>query len=74
MPSPVSRYAFRVDLGSSLYRVRYPASYARPSTGYDTLTYKGPRDSTSIVPSDAPLSRYRNNVALTAGVSYLFHR
>lgn len=74
VPSPASRYALRIDLDNSLYRVRYPASYARPSTGYNTGTYVGTVDSTSIVPSNAPLSRYRNNLALTAGVSYLFHR
>ncbi|HEY0780776.1 MAG TPA: hypothetical protein VGD56_22655 [Gemmatirosa sp.] len=73
VPGPTSRYALRVDFGSTLYRVRYPASYARASTGYDTL-YKGSVDSTSIVPSNAALSRYRNNTALTVGVSYLFHR
>ena len=74
VPSAASRYALRVDLGSTLYRVRYPASYARPSTGYLGSTYVGTADSSSIVPTDAPLSRYRNNLALTAGVSYLFHR
>ena len=74
VPSPTSRYAIRVDVGSTLYRVRYPASYARVSTGYDTLRYKGSLDSTSIVPSDAALSRYRNNPAFTLGVAYQFHR
>ena len=77
VPSSASRYALRVDVGSSLYRVRYPASYAQPSTGYNTGssgTYVGTPDSTSIVPSNSALSRYRNNTAITAGVSYLFHR
>lgn len=74
VPSPTSRYALRLDFGNSLYRVRYPASYARVSTGYDTARYKGSLDSTSIIPSNAALSRYRNNVSLTAGVSYQFHR
>ncbi len=74
VPSPSSRYALRVDVGNTLYRVRYPASYAQPSTGYDSTTYSGPRDSTSIVPSNSALSRYRNNTAITVGLSYLFHR
>lgn len=73
VPSPASPYAFRVDLGSTLYRVRYPASYARPSTGYGPL-YSGTPDSSSIVPANAALSRYRNNTAITVGVSYQFHR
>ncbi len=74
VPSPTSRYALRFDLGNSLYRVRYPAAYARPSTGYGA-TYGGVApDSSSIVPSNAALSRYRNNTAFTAGVSYQFHR
>lgn len=74
VPSPASRYAFRVDLGNSLYRVRYPASYARPSTGYTGSYSGGTPDSTSIVPLSTALSRYRNNTAITAGVSYQFHR
>ena len=74
VPSPTSRYALRVDLGNSLYRVRYPATYARASTGYNAGTYVGTPDSTSIVPANTALSRYRNNVAITAGLSYLFHR
>ncbi len=73
VPSPASRYAFRVDVGNTLYRVRYPASYARPSTGYGSL-YSGTPDSSSIVPANAALSRYRNNTAITVGVSYQFHR
>ncbi|GJG85272.1 hypothetical protein tb265_04530 [Gemmatimonadetes bacterium T265] len=74
LPSPASRYALRVDLGNSLYRVRYPTAYTVPSTGYDPRTYVGARDSTSILPSNTALSRYRNNTALTVGVSYQFHR
>lgn len=75
VPSPASRYALRADLGNAFYRVRYPARYALPSTGYDPRTYgSGPVDSSSIVPANSALSRYRNNTALTVGVSYLFHR
>lgn len=73
VPSPAARYAFRVDLGNTLYRVRYPASYARLSTGYGPL-YAGTPDSSSIIPANAALSRYRNNTAITVGVSYQFHR
>lgn len=74
VPSPASRYAVRADVGNAFYRVRYPTSYTLPSTGYDPRTYGGTADSSSIVPSNTPLSRYRNNTALTVGVSYLFHR
>ena len=70
---PASRYALRVDLGNTLYRVRYPATYAQISTGYGDA-YAGTADSSSIIPANAALSRYRNNTALTIGVSYQFHR
>lgn len=74
VPSPASRYALRVDLGNSLYRVRYPTSYTLPSTGYGTNYAGATRDSSSILPTNTALSRYRNNTAITVGVSYLFHR
>ncbi len=74
VPSTASRYALRVDLGNSLYRVRYPTSYTRPSTGYGTSYGGGTPDSSSIIPSTTALSRYRNNTAITVGVSYQFHR
>ena len=73
VPSPASRYALRLDLGNTLYRVRYPTTYTESSTGYGT-EYTGTRDSTSILPTNTALSRYRNNTAITLGVSYLFHR
>ena len=74
VPSPSSRYALRVDLDNSIYRVRYPASYTRPSTGYGSLYGGGKPDSASIIPATTALSRYRNNASVTVGVSYLFHR
>ena len=74
VPSPTSRYAVRADLGNSLYRVRYPTSYTQPSTGYNPKTYGAAPDTSSVLPSNATLSRYRNNTAITVGVSYLFHR
>lgn len=74
VPSPAARYAFRVDLGNSLYRVRYPTTYTQPSTGYGTNYAGASRDSSSILPTNTALSRYRNNTAITVGVSYLFHR
>lgn len=75
VPSPASRYALRLDVGNSLYRVRYPDSYTRPATGYgyDTTRFRG-IDTTSILPVNTSLSRYRNNFAATLGLSYLFHR
>jgi hypothetical protein len=58
-----TRWALRADLGSSLYRLRYPQTYSVPGL-----------DATSVVPTNASLSRWLNNTALTAGVSYQFRR
>jgi hypothetical protein len=58
-----TRWALRADLGNSLYRVRYPQAYGTAGL-----------DNTSVVPATASLSRWLNNTALTAGVSYQFRR
>ena len=58
-----SRVGFRVDLGNTLYRVRYPDGYA--ITGLD---------GTSVIAADARRQRYLSNTAVTAGVSYQFRR
>lgn len=58
-----SRVAFRADLGSTVYRVRYPVGYATAGL-----------DGTSVIAGDARRSRYLNNLGVTAGVSYQFRR
>lgn len=58
-----TRLAFRGDLGSTLYRVRYPSGYAVAGI-----------DSTSVLPATASLTRWLNNLSVTAGVSYQFRR
>lgn len=58
-----TRWALRADIGNSLYRVRYPAAYSTPAI-----------DSTSVLPANARLTRWLNNTAITAGVSYQFRR
>lgn len=57
------RLSFRGDVGSTLYRVRYPSGYAVAGI-----------DSTSVLPARASLTRWLNNVSVTAGVSYQFRR
>jgi hypothetical protein len=58
-----TRWSLRADAGNTLYRVRYPQIYSTPGL-----------DATSVVPTDASLSRWLNNTAITAGVSYQFRR
>lgn len=58
-----TRWALRADLGNSLYRVRYPQTYATTAL-----------DSTSVIPAASSLTRWLNNTAITAGVSYQFRR
>jgi hypothetical protein len=58
-----ARWALRADLGNSLYRVRYPQAYGAAGL-----------DSTSVLPARASLTRWLNNTAITAGVSYQFRR
>ena len=58
-----SRVGFRVDLGNTVYRVRYPSAYATAGL-----------DGTSVIAADARRQRYLNNTAITAGVSYQFRR
>jgi hypothetical protein len=58
-----TRWALRADFGNTLYRVRYPREYT-----VSTL------DDTSVLPADARLTRWLNNTAITAGVSYQFRR
>lgn len=58
-----ARLAFRGDVGSTLYRVRYPSGYAVAGI-----------DSTSVLPARASLTRWLNNLSVTAGVSYQFRR
>jgi hypothetical protein len=58
-----TRWSLRADLGNSLYRVRYPQTYVTPAL-----------DGTTVLPANASLSRWLNNTALTAGVSYQFRR
>jgi hypothetical protein len=60
---PGTRWALRADLGNSLYRVRYPGAYGAPAI-----------DSTSVLPARSSLTRWLNNTAITAGVSYQFRR
>ncbi len=58
-----TRWALRADFGNTLYRVRYPREYTAPAL-----------DTTSVLPVDARLTRWLNNTAITAGVSYQFRR
>ena len=58
-----TRWSLRADLGNSLYRVRYPSTY-----GVTAL------DSTTVIPVRSSLTRWLNNTAITAGVSYQFRR
>ncbi len=58
-----TRWALRADLGSSLYRLRYPSTYTTPAL-----------DTTSVLPARSSLTRWLNNTAFTAGVSYQFRR
>jgi hypothetical protein len=74
VPSPASRYALRVDVGNSLYRVRYPTSYTQAQTGFGAAFTGDSTKAAPIVPANTALSRYRNNPAVTVGLSYLFHR
>jgi hypothetical protein len=60
---PGTRWSLRADLGNSLYRLRYPNTYSTPAL-----------DSTSVLPARARLTRWLNNTAITAGVSYQFRR
>lgn len=63
VPGGAGRLSVRVDLGQSLYRLRYPNGYATPGL-----------DSTSVVAPQVSLSRWLNNTTLTAGLSYHFRR
>lgn len=58
-----SRLSVRADVGSSLWRLRYPPAYATAGL-----------DSTSVVPASSRLSHWRNNPSITAGLSYQFGR
>lgn len=74
VPSPASRYAVRVDAGNTFYRVRYPTSYTQAPSGFGPLFVGDSTQAASIIPANTALSRYRNNTAVTVGLSYQFHR
>ncbi len=58
-----TRWALRADLGNSLYRLRYPDTYTATAL-----------DATSVLPARSSPTRWLNNTAITAGVSYQFRR
>lgn len=60
---PGGRFALRLGMDAYLYRVQYPPQYY--ATAPDGSSVVGPRQSTNF---------WKNNVALTAGASYLFFR
>lgn len=61
--APTQRISGRVDVGSTLYQLRYPDRY-----------FQAALDSTSVLPSAHSKSKWLNNTAVTIGASYQFFR
>jgi hypothetical protein len=60
---PTERVQIRVDGGTHMYQIRYPA-------GYYTTTGSNP----PVLTSAQPKSFWKSNPSITAGLSYLFFR
>lgn len=60
---PSERVQIRVDGGTHMYQIRYPAGYFLPAS-----------DNTAFLPSGQAKSFWKSNPSITAGLSYLFFR
>jgi hypothetical protein len=60
---PTERVQIRIDGGTHMYQIRYPA-------GYFTTTGNNP----PVLPSGQEKSFWKSNPSITAGLSYLFFR
>jgi hypothetical protein len=60
---PSGRLAFRADVSSYAYQLRYPDRYFAPAI-----------DSTQVLPVGRSKSKWLNNTAVTVGASYQFFR
>jgi hypothetical protein len=61
--SPGGRWQWRADLGSNLYRIKYPDTYFLKTGEAD-----------AVLPPEAPRRQWRYNTGLTLGLAYLFDR